>query len=99
MKVRFLADYRGVLTGEEYFPAGAVIDVDNATVLVKAGRAEYVEPPEQIKPESVKAVDYEGLSVKQLKDKAKAAGVIGFGRMKRETLIKKLEVINNARSD
>lgn len=46
--VRFLVDYRGVLTGELFYQAGAVVEVDNAPALVAAGRAEYVkEEPEE----------------------------------------------------
>ena len=43
MKVRFLADYRGILTGEEYFLSGAVVDLERGEELVQAGRATPVE--------------------------------------------------------
>lgn len=42
-RVRFLVDYRGVLTSERFYQAGAVVELDNAPALVAAGRAEYVE--------------------------------------------------------
>lgn len=50
--VRFLVDYRGVLTGEQFYQAGAVVELDNAPALVAAGRAEYVkiEPAEPTEP-------------------------------------------------
>lgn len=51
MKIRFLVDYRGVLTGEEYFLAGAVADgLENAEALVAEGRAEVVESPPEPAP-------------------------------------------------
>lgn len=53
MKVRFLQDYRGVLTGERFYRKGDVVDVADADGLVAAGRAELVEPgpaPEKPKP-------------------------------------------------
>jgi hypothetical protein len=51
MKVNLFADYRGVLTGEQFFAAG-VHDIDEAIAnnLVANGRAEYVDKPEP-KPE------------------------------------------------
>ena len=46
MKITFLQDYRGVLTGERFFPEGTVLDLDDkenkgidGAALVKAGRA------------------------------------------------------------
>ncbi len=49
MKIKFLQDYRGVLTGEMYFEKGAVIDTskkDHAHIdgenLVKDSRAKKV---------------------------------------------------------
>ena len=46
MNITFLQDYRGVLTGERYFPAGTVVDLDDkenkgidGDQLVKDGRA------------------------------------------------------------
>lgn len=51
MKVRFLQDYRGVLTGEVYYTKDSVADLPNGDVLVAAGRAEAVEEPKKEKPE------------------------------------------------
>ena len=46
MKIKFLQDYRGVLTGERFFEAGAVVDLDeednkgiDGKKLIKDGRA------------------------------------------------------------
>lgn len=46
MKIEFLQDYRGVLTGELFFKAGVVVDTDdkgneaiNGKQLVEDGRA------------------------------------------------------------
>lgn len=59
-KIRFLVDYRGVLTGENYYQAGDVVEHHNAAALVAEGRAEYVkaekpapepEPVEKPEPE------------------------------------------------
>lgn len=43
MNVRFLVDYRGKLTDEQFFEAGSVADLPNGDALVEAGRAEPVE--------------------------------------------------------
>ncbi|MBA3945923.1 MAG: hypothetical protein H0X37_15325 [Herpetosiphonaceae bacterium] len=45
MRVRFLVDFRGVLTNEQFFLAGteAEFDVETAKVLVAEGRAELVD--------------------------------------------------------
>jgi hypothetical protein len=52
MKVRFLVDYRGVLTQEQFFPAGTVADVPSAGALIEQGRAVPVEeePPKPKAP-------------------------------------------------
>lgn len=46
MTVKFLVDYRGKLTNEQYYLAGTVAEFDKETAaaLVEAGRAELVEP-------------------------------------------------------
>jgi hypothetical protein len=44
-KVKFLMDYRGALTEELYYQAGAVVEIENdeaAAQLVKQKRAELV---------------------------------------------------------
>lgn len=52
MLVRFMVDYRGVLTGEVFYRAGEVVALDEpvALALVRAGRAVSAEPPEPDKP-------------------------------------------------
>lgn len=54
MLIRFLQDYRGVLTDEEFYTFGTEADLPNGSDLVSAGRAEavYVAPPkvEAVKP-------------------------------------------------
>ena len=92
--IKFLTDYRGMLTNEKFYEAGAVVELAKASVLVEDGRAVYVDSkppsvPANHKP--VKAVALGGLNVQQLKGMAKAAGIKGYSRMKRGTLIKKLE--------
>jgi len=45
MAIRFLTDYRGVLTQERYFTAGSIVDgLPLENQLVQEGRAVYVEP-------------------------------------------------------
>ena len=46
MKIKFLQDYRGVLTGERFYEEGTVIDLDeednqgiDGEALIEAGRA------------------------------------------------------------
>lgn len=46
MKIRFLQDYRGWLTDEQFYARGdEVDDLPLAEQLIAAGRAELVEPP------------------------------------------------------
>ncbi len=93
-KIRFISDYRGVLTKEQYYQAGDVVEIANAASLVIAGRAEFVDLdplPIDANHKPVKAVALGGLNVQQLKSMVKATGVKGYSRMKRGTLIKKLE--------
>ncbi len=88
--IRFLVDYRGVLTDEEFYQAGAVAILPQAPALVDAGRAKWAEPPNPPQPEPVLAVDIDELSVSKLRGMAKAAGVKGYSRMKRTRLIAEL---------
>lgn len=57
MKIKFLQDYRGVLTNEEYYKKGDVADIAQASALIDAGRAEAVAKPkvveEKVKPKKV----------------------------------------------
>lgn len=52
MKIQFVVDYRGVLTGERFFEAGSVVELATGQALIDAGRAvAYQEPePEPVKP-------------------------------------------------
>jgi len=51
-RIQFLQDYRGVLTGELFYPEGAIVDPANAlrhvnaVLLVEHGRAVYIDDPE-----------------------------------------------------
>lgn len=82
-KIRFLVDYRGVLTRERFYQAGDVADMGPAHVipLIKAGRAERVTEP---KP------DLEDLPLETLREMAKDAGVSNYWLMKEERLISEL---------
>jgi hypothetical protein len=83
-KVRFLVDYRGVLSKERYFKAGIEVALDHlmAKALVEAGRAEFVKDGGM-----VKAADLEKLDLDTLREMAKEAGVASHWLMKKETLI------------
>lgn len=55
MKIKLLADYRGVLTGEEYYTAGTYavpgeMPEGHAAALVAAGRAVEEQPAEDAEP-------------------------------------------------
>ena len=57
MLVRFLVDYRGVLTGEIFYEAGTEVDIESnsAMRLIADKRAEMVEQePEPVKPAPAK---------------------------------------------
>jgi hypothetical protein len=85
--IKFLVDYRGMLTREKYYLAGAIeaFPLSEAEGLVEAGVAEWY-----VEDELVLAVDLDDLTVKQLKAKAKAAKVKGYGRMNKAELIAEL---------
>lgn len=93
--IRFLTDYRGVLTDEKYYQVGSVVfvDIDNAAHLVAEGRAEYIpnisQGISQPKP-GVPDVDIEGLNVGQLKKMARLAGISGYRKMKKAQLVDEL---------
>jgi len=84
-KVKFLVDYRGVLTNEEYYLAGEVANLENgaAARLVDDGRAVHVEMPEFTESPA----ELEKLSRAQLRQMAKVAKIKGYSRMNRETLL------------
>ena len=83
--IRFLVNYRGVLTKERYYQAGDIAELDNATALVDEGRAEHVvaELPEE-------ADGLDKLTRKQLRALAKEAGLTRYGQLNKAALIAKL---------
>ncbi len=61
MNIKFLQDYRGVLTGERYFEKGAVVDLDDkenkdidGKQLIKDGRAKSGGSAKEAKKEEEK---------------------------------------------
>lgn len=84
MKVKLLADYRGVLTDERFYEAGVRdIPEPHAVALLSAGRAAEVkkEPQKQ---------SYDLWDTKDLRQLAKKRGIKGYSRMKRSTLLDRL---------
>ena len=81
--IRFLVDYRGVLTHERYYQAGDIAELDNATALVDEGRAEHVELPQE-------ANGLDELTRKQLRALAKEAGLTRYGQLNKAALIAQL---------
>ena len=64
MNIKFLQDYRGVLTGERYFEKDAVVDLDDkenkdidGKALIKDGRAKSGGTVKKAKQEEVKKED------------------------------------------
>jgi len=82
MKIRFLQDFRGKLTGEKFYPAGSVVELENSKQLVAAGRAEFVT-----EAEPVLAADLDGLTLNELKAMGRDAGVPYYYRLSRQQLI------------
>ncbi len=76
MTIRFLVDYRGVLTGEKYYLAGRVVEDSecHATELVAEGRAEFVDH----------GPDLDELTIKELRRMAKDNGIKYGGLNKAE---------------
>lgn len=70
-EVKFIQDYRGVLTDETFYKAGTVAQLpeQKAIALVAAGRAEYV----------AESIDYESWTVADLRDKLKSMGLSPSG--------------------
>jgi hypothetical protein len=90
-KIRFLSDYRGVLTDETFYHAGDVAELQAAAALVEAGRAEYIPNISQDEPdEVVLKVDIEDMPVGELKRMARIAGVEGYRKMKKAELVESL---------
>ncbi len=81
--IRFIVDYRGVLTNERYYQAGDVAELDNAIALVNEGRAEHVELPQE-------ADGLDRLTRKQLRAMAKEAGLSRYGQLNKAALIAQL---------
>jgi hypothetical protein len=94
-QVRFLSDYRGVLTGELYFVAGQRGELPDGAAfeLRERGLVELVdegpEPDEQPAPEPLDA-----LTVKQLRKMARAASIPKWHGMKKDELVKHLRENN-----
>lgn len=95
-KVRFLQDYRGQYTGEVFYTTGTVAPFPFAvaSALVEDGRAEYIDPPTDgagagvtVGPAPAPSVSLASLTVAELREMAKAAGVDGFTKMKKAQLI------------
>ena len=73
IKIKFLANYRGVLTRELFYGAGDIVEFDNhaAEELVAAGRAEYLEPVGDAAPDSYAVAEAEPEAVEPKAKKSK----------------------------
>jgi len=81
-----------VLTDEAYYKEGDVVELDDPSALVRAGRASYIDDETDrlpVQPERVSAPLHR-LTNEELRDKAKAEGIRGYAKMKRSTLLKRL---------
>jgi hypothetical protein len=85
MNIRFLQDYRGVLTDEAFYHKGDIVDLANGQALIDAGRAEKI-----INEYEPDAWDYDNLSIETLREYASESGIKFNKRTSRETLIKRL---------
>lgn len=84
MKVKLLADYRGVLTDEIFYKAGEHdLPADVGAALINAGRAVSLEKMEVEKEVSPLPADY-----RELQKLARAAGIPA--NQKKEALIEAL---------
>ncbi len=88
--IQFEVDYRGVLTDEEFYRAGDVAELPQASALVSAGRAEYAHPGPD------KAEDLDALNVRQLRGMAKAVGIPKWPGMKKDELVEQLRENNES---
>ena len=92
MKIRLLADYRGVLTDEVFYPAGdydalpgADMPERHARALLQAGRATSKEKARRDSQKQAR------LSMSELRDLAKENNIAGYWNMKRATLEERLD--------
>lgn len=88
-RVRFLADYRGVLTSERFYHAGDILDTTQevAGPLIAAGRVEYIA---DISPTG----DLGNMTLAELREVAQGAGVDHYWLKGRDTLLAELEKAN-----
>ena len=92
-QIRFLVNYRGVLTHERYYQAGDVAELDNATALVDEGRAEFFDHGSVIESKPIiihNRLGLEELTRKQLRALAKEAGLSRYGQLNKAALIAQL---------
>ena len=87
MNIRFLQDYRGVLTDEKFYRKGDIADLPNGQKLVDAGRAVMTVNDYLVENHDLIFDDFDDDELKKL---AKARGIRGYARMKRKTLIKRI---------
>jgi len=90
-----LADTREALTGEE--PAGAPVieevqEEEDELADIMPRPTEPTEPTEQETQEVTAGPDYKSMTLKQLRDAAKKAGITGYSNMDKTTLAAVLEM-------
>lgn len=96
MKITFIEDHQSLLSGHSFYKAGTRADLVKGQQLIDGGFAyEGWENPAPSVPPLVEVVesidiDFNSMSTDDLKAHVKAIG-INPGRMKRSTLLKRLE--------
>ncbi len=87
MKITFIKDHLSVLSGNSFYKAGTQADLARGKQLIEADIARVGWSIEDIPPSPP--------TITELREQAKAQGIKGYARMKRKTLIKRLESGNN----
>ncbi len=96
MKITFIKDHLSILSGNSFYKAGTQADLMRGKQLIEAGIARVGWSIEDAQPNQFNP-DYSGVDVfadapiEELRGYAKLRGIKGYARMKRKTLIKRLE--------
>lgn len=105
MKVTFREDHQSVLSGHSFYAKGAQADLRKGDELVRLGicyegwgKAPALHTVDAVAEDTgpiVSDISLDDLSLNELREMAKDAGIKSYHRMKKETLIERLTNADN----